>query len=82
LELIVMSEFYEGMAEILELEVEEITPELRLKDASWDSLAVVSTIALVDDVYNVALDATKLGTCETISNIEAMVAEEQARAGG
>lgn len=70
-----MSEFYEGMAEILELEPGEMRPDLSLKDVAWDSLAIVSTIALVDDVYGIALNANKLAECETIADIEKLAAD-------
>ena len=43
-----MSEFYECLAEILEIEVDQVTPDLALDEGGWDSLAVVSTIALID----------------------------------
>ena len=72
-----MSEFYDGLAEILELEPGEIGPDVSLKDVSWDSLAVVSTIALVDDVFGVALNANRLAECETIADIEKLVRDEQ-----
>ena len=65
-----MNEFYEGMAEILEIEPSEIRPDLSLEEVSWDSLAVVSTIALVDDVYGVTLNPNALAECKTISDIE------------
>lgn len=72
-----MNEFYEGMAEILTREPGEIGPEFSLEDAGWDSLAIVSTIALVDDVYDVALDAARLAECGTIADIERLVAESR-----
>lgn len=65
-----MNEFYEGMAEILEIEPSEIRPDLSLEEVSWDSLAVVSTIALVDDVYGVTLNPNALAECSTIADIE------------
>ena len=70
-----MSEFYEGIAEILEVEVEEISPDfsLQAEDIAWDSLAVVSTIALVDDCFNVMLDGQALGACITVSDIEGLI---------
>ncbi|SFC06647.1 acyl carrier protein [Massilia yuzhufengensis] len=70
-----MSTFYEGMAEIFEVEPAAITPEFDLTtaEAQWDSLALVSTIALVDDCYNVMLDGTALAACRTIGDIEALV---------
>jgi acyl carrier protein len=37
-----MSTFYEELAEILEIEPDQVTSDLRLEDTSWDSLAVVS----------------------------------------
>ncbi|HEX8449129.1 MAG TPA: acyl carrier protein [Allosphingosinicella sp.] len=72
-----MSEFYEGLAEILEVEVDEITPDLNLEDGGWDSLAVVSTIALIDDVYDVTVHPTALSDCKTVGDIEKLVATER-----
>lgn len=70
-----MSEFYNGMAEILEVDVETISPEFSLHsaDAAWDSLAVVSTIALVDDCFNLMLDGQALAACETVADIEGLI---------
>ena len=70
-----MSAFYEGMAEIFEIDVTEISSAFSLHsvDAAWDSLAIVSTIALVDDCFDVMLDGKSLGACETIADIEKLV---------
>lgn len=70
-----MSEFYDGMAEILEVDVEKISPEFSLHsaDAAWDSLAVVSTIALVDDCFNLMLDGQALAACETVADVEGLI---------
>jgi acyl carrier protein len=70
-----MSEFYEGMAEIFEVELSAITSEFELHsgEAAWDSLAIVSTIALVDDCFNVMLDGKALGGCQTIADIENLI---------
>jgi acyl carrier protein len=75
-----MNEFYEGLAEILEVEAEDISPEFNLKEAGWDSLAVVSTIALIDDVYGLTVHPNKLGECETVANIETLINEQRAEA--
>lgn len=70
-----MSEFYEGMAEIFEIDISKIsqTFELDSGEAAWDSLAIVSTIALVDDCFNVMLDGKSLGECQTIGDIERLI---------
>ena len=73
-----MSEFYEGLAEILEVEVDEINPEFPLESGGWDSLAIVSTIALIDDVHDVTVHPDKLGECKTVGDIERLVKGEDA----
>lgn len=69
-----MSEFYEGMADIFEIDAGEVTPQLNLQSQAWDSLAIVSTIALVDDCFGVMLDGQSLAKCETIGDIEKLIA--------
>lgn len=64
-----MSEFYEGMAEILEVEVDAIGPDYELGEA-WDSLAIVSTIALIDEVFDKAIGADALEECKTVGDVE------------
>lgn len=68
-----MNQFYEGMAEIFEINLDEIKPELDLQSAVWDSLAIVSTIALVDDCFNIMLDGKSLGSCVTLADIEKLI---------
>lgn len=70
-----MNDFYDGIAEILEVRSDEISPEFPLHraDAAWDSLAIVSTIALVDDCFNVMLDGQSLAGCSTVGDVEVLV---------
>lgn len=70
-----MSEFYNGIAEILEVDESAINDGFDLHGgaAPWDSLAVVSIIALVDDLFNVMLSGQALTECSTVGDIEALV---------
>jgi acyl carrier protein len=70
-----MSEFYKGMAEILEIDESQVSGDLVLSsgDAAWDSLAIVSTIALIDDLYAKTLEGKKLTECITIADIEKLI---------
>lgn len=68
-----MSEFYEGLAEILEVEPSEINPDYALGEGNWDSLAIVSTIALIDEVYDKAISGEALEGCKTIGDLEKAV---------
>lgn len=75
-----MNEFYEGLAEILEVEPSELNPDYPLGE-NWDSLAVVSTIALIDEVYDVTVHPERLGDCHTVGDIEQLIAAERATSG-
>ncbi len=68
-----MSEFYEGLAEILEVEPSEVTSEMTLGEGAWDSLAIVSTIALIDEVYDRTVSADALAECRTVGDVEKLV---------
>jgi acyl carrier protein len=70
-----MSEFYEGIAEILEVDTEAINSSFNLHsgEAPWDSLAVVSVIALIDEVFNILVDGQALANCATVADIEMLV---------
>lgn len=71
-----MGEFYAGMAEILEVDARKITFDFELHsvETAWDSLAIVSTIALADDCFGVMLNGKALGACTTIADIESLIA--------
>lgn len=73
-----MSEFYAGLAEILEIDTTQVNSELDLLAHNWDSLAVVSTIALCDECFNVMLDGQALNDCKTVADIEKLVASKRA----
>lgn len=66
-----MSDFYEGMAEILDVDVSEVGPNYELGEA-WDSLAIVSTIALIDEIYDRSVSPDALVQCKTVGEVEAL----------
>ncbi|MEH2069198.1 MAG: acyl carrier protein [Nostoc sp.] len=72
-----MQAFYEGLAEILEINVNEVSPSLDLTRMDWDSLAFISTIALVDDCFNIMLSGDSLAASKTVGDIEKLISEKQ-----
>jgi acyl carrier protein len=68
-----MDKFYEGMAEVFEIDASAITPDFDLHEHTWDSLAIVSTIALADECFDVMLNGQALAACNTIADIEALI---------
>ncbi len=71
-----MSEFYKGIAEILEVDENLVSSDFELDagDAAWDSLAVVSVIALIDELYSKTLEGKLLTECKKIADIEKLIA--------
>jgi acyl carrier protein len=68
-----MQAFYDGIAEILEIEPSMVTSQLDLLAHNWDSLAVVSTIALCDECFNIMLDGQALNKCQSVADIEKLI---------
>ena len=65
-------EFYQRLAEILD--VEEVKPEDTLKDfEGWDSLAVLSVLAMADSKYGVAIKADEIRSVITAENLASLV---------
>jgi acyl carrier protein len=70
-------EFKEGLAEILEIDASGVGPDVALTADNWDSLAIVSTIALVDDTYGMMLNGLSLAKCQSVQDLLALI--EKAR---
>ena len=65
-----MAIFLEELAEILELEVEELTPDLEYQEAEeWDSLAQLSLITLFADEYQVEIGHGDLIERKTVGQL-------------
>jgi acyl carrier protein len=72
-----MTALYEGIADIFEVDVQSIAGDFKL-DGAWDSLAIISTIALLDDLYDIQVPPDKLVECKSVGDIEALIAAETA----
>lgn len=68
-----MQEFFNGLAEILEINSDLVSSTLKLGDYAWDSLAIISVIALVDDLFDQMLSGQALSQCETVADIVALI---------
>lgn len=73
-----MQEFFNGLAEILEIDAAEVTPQLKLGDYAWDSLAIISVIALVDELFDQLLSGQALAECNTVQDIVALIKTDAA----
>jgi acyl carrier protein len=69
-------EFYKKLAEILDLE--EVKPENILKDFDgWDSLAVLSVLAMADSKYGVSIRAEEIRSVVTAMDLANLIEAKQ-----
>lgn len=62
--------------ELLETEPGTLTGVEMLETLSWDSLAVVGLIALVDEQFDIALSPAKIGKCEAVNDLIALLGDK------
>ena len=66
----------ELIAEVLEVEVEGLTPETKLGDLDeWDSIALISFIAMMDDEFDKIIKGSVVKEQETVADLMAMMEE-------
>jgi len=73
-----MQNLYAGLAEIFEIDASDVTADTVLAEHNWDSLAIVSTIALVDEICGELLDGAALAQCVTAADIVALLPQAKA----
>ena len=64
-----IKEFLSKLADALEIDANDISIETHLSSLDWDSLAIISTIALVDECLGEVISAEKIAECQTIGDI-------------
>jgi len=61
--------FLKQLAEILQVSGETITADRVLTESEWDSVAVMSTIALIDEYTGRTVSGSALARCGTVREI-------------
>ncbi|HSH08896.1 MAG TPA: acyl carrier protein [Oceanipulchritudo sp.] len=65
-----MNAFLQNLAEALNQPDLEISPESRLKELpNWDSLAILTTLSMLDQEYGVMLSGIEIQTSETVRDL-------------
>lgn len=60
----------QDLSRLLELDISLLHDDFRLIEAAnWDSLSVVSTVAVIDQYYKIRIKGTELIGCNTIGDI-------------
>lgn len=72
------SAFYQKIDDLLELPSGSVKGSTALADTEeWDSLAVITFIAMVDGEYSISLPANEIANCGTIDDLAALVEKNQ-----
>jgi acyl carrier protein len=61
--------FLKELGSVLRVDAEAAPPGLRLEEVVWDSLAVMSTVALIDEHSGLTVSGDDLARCETLGDI-------------
>lgn len=71
------ADFLKRFSETLAIPVGEVSLETELRSMQeWDSLAVVSLIAMVDESYGKPLSPRDIARCRTIGDLQILVQQE------
>jgi acyl carrier protein len=66
------SEFFERLAAILD--IEEVKPDNVLKDyEQWDSLAILSVLAMADSKYGITIRAEEIRGTVTVADLADLI---------
>ena len=62
-------------------EATAISPETKLKDLpTWDSLAILTTISMLDEEYGVMMSGSEIQSCQTVADLHGKVMASKAGA--
>ena len=67
------NQILEIIAEILEIEVNEISFDSALEEDSWDSLAVVTFISEIDSTFEQIISPSAVNDVKTVADLIALV---------
>lgn len=72
-----MENFLEQIAELLEVDVVNEADELKSFEA-WDSLTILSIIAMANENYGVVLNAAEINGANTIAGLWSLIESKKA----
>lgn len=67
------SKLLEIVAEVLEVDIEEVTLSTELDEDNWDSLAIVTFISEIDSSFDLILSPESVGEAKTVAQLAALI---------
>lgn len=72
-------DFLNNLAEVLQVESSELIPEFELNETTFDSLALISTIALIDEYYGITINVDKLSSSPNLAALLDLIQKESSK---
>ncbi|WP_459189872.1 phosphopantetheine-binding protein [Parabacteroides sp. APC149_11_2_Y6] len=72
-----MKTFIEQIAELLEEDSVNMTDELKSFE-SWDSLTILSIIAMADELYGVTINTSEIISAKTVKGLNELIESKRA----
>ena len=67
------TEFLSKLADVLQIDVTEVTEDFALNADNWDSFAQLGTISAIDEMYGITVASNELKDCGTIGDLLALI---------
>jgi len=68
-----ISAFLSALADALEVEESTLTPDTSFDAIDWDSLAVISAIALIDEQFGVMIPGQDISECKSMKDLLSLI---------
>ena len=72
-----IQDFLTELTESIEFQEGSLNLDTKIESIEWDSLAVISCIALADEKFNVMLSGDELAKISTIGDIFQLISKKQ-----
>ena len=69
--------FLSDLADVLELPASDLVPSFALTEEKWDSLAIISSIALIDDHFGITVSGKDLNGVKSIAELLAVITRQK-----
>ncbi len=73
--------FFRGLAELLNIRLEDLSSDIPLNNENWDSIAVISAIGLIDREFGLTIPTSELSACQSSGSVIQLVKSAVERTG-
>lgn len=68
-----LAAFFSGLADALEIDETSLTADTLFSEVDWDSLAVISAIALIDEHFGIMIPGQEISECKGMPDLLSLI---------